>query len=427
LYLGGEKVKKGKEITEEVASLNIGGIGTYYQYQQYFDNVVKQELFDIMRKDSTIYSNLDSRLSTLKRKKIKIVDVDTEKEAIDIQKRLSNDNLNSLISHLFEAVTCGYAIIEIMYNPDYTIKEYKKQPREWFYYDVERQEWYMNRTAGEKLYIETLYPNKFIITTFEADKKNLYGNGILNNLVETYERKAKALGSLNNQLDKWGNVLLIFKNAQIAGETKEQTSSRVKGMIEAVKKSMNNEVLVMPPSNDKINDLIKIVAPTDLKPVSQQLVLRQCLEEEELVILGASFSKFSDTGTYASDKVSADVKEDKVEADMCFVTSQLQKLIEIDADLYGYDANKYRFEMYDEADITELETNRKLIAETTKTELEVVQLAGYTLSKNYIAERLQINESELEEITVTENVQNGIIEKVKSVKNRVVAVMKKWI
>ena len=345
---------------------------------------IDDKLLEQMLKDMDIAQALQLMTQTVTSKEWKIeTDVPEYVEvAENIQRRLNNLNISKLLENILRAEIYKKSIFEIIYDKDNTgntvIKDLILLPNKYIKYD--KDSGWVVKTRDSEITIAS-EPSRFLVCVNEERLDNLQGSTDLLPLVPVFTAKERLESKLNAIIEKYGDIIIVFAYEPSAEtdppEVVKARQKDVEAQAKDLKAAKGKDVLAVPSAGEKsLDDFIKFIKLDDLKPEIYQELLNEKAKSVQRYLLGSTLVVGVDgnSGNRALGEVHKEQQNYKIESKVKKIRDWIQKLIEIDAQLYGYDSGNFYFkfvEEIDEAETLELEDKRtktiseKVIAERT--------------------------------------------------------------
>ena len=372
---------------------------------------IDDKLLEQMLKDMDIAQALQLMTQTVTSKEWKIeTDVPEYVEvAENIQRRLNNLNISKLLENILRAEIYKKSIFEIIYDKDNTgntvIKDLILLPNKYIKYD--KDSGWVVKTRDSEITIAS-EPSRFLVCVNEERLDNLQGSTDLLPLVPVFTAKERLESKLNAIIDKYGDIIIVFAYEPSAEtdppEVVKARQKDVEAQAKDLKAAKGKDVLAVPSAGEKsLDDFIKFIKLDDLKPEIYQELLNEKAKSVQRYLLGSTLVVGVDgnSGNRALGEVHKEQQNYKIESKVKKIRDWIQKLIEIDAQLYGYDSGNFYFkfvEEIDEAETLELEDKRtKTISEKVNYIVKIAE-SGYAFTKSKIAEILGVKEADLIEV-----------------------------
>ena len=372
---------------------------------------IDDKLLEQMLKDMDIAQALQLMTQTVTSKEWKIeTDVPEYVEvAENIQRRLNNLNISKLLENILRAEIYKKSIFEIIYDKDNTgntvIKDLILLPNKYIKYD--KDSGWVVKTRDSEITIAS-EPSRFLVCVNEERLDNLQGSTDLLPLVPVFTAKERLESKLNAIIDKYGDIITVFAYEPSAEtdppEVVKARQKDVEAQAKDLKAAKGKDVLAVPSAGEKsLDDFIKFIKLDDLKPEIYQELLNEKAKSVQRYLLGSTLVVGVDgnSGNRALGEVHKEQQNYKIESKVKKIRDWIQKLIEIDAQLYGYDSGNFYFKFVEEIDETEtleLEDKRtKTISEKVNYIVKISE-SGYAFTKTKIAEILGVKEADLIEV-----------------------------
>lgn len=372
---------------------------------------IDDKLLEQMLKDMDIAQALQLMTQTVTSKEWKIeTDVPEYMEVADsIQRRLNDLNISKLLENILRAEIYKKSIFEIIYDKDSSgntiIKDLILLPNKYIKYD--KDSGWVVKTRDSEIAIMS-EPNRFLVCVNEERLDNLQGSTDLLPLVPVFTAKERLESKLNAIIDKYGDIITVFAYEPSAEtdppEVVKARQKDVEAQAKDLKAAKGKDVLAVPSAGEKsLDDFIKFIKLDDLKPEIYQELLNEKAKSVQRYLLGSTLVVGVDgnSGNRALGEVHKEQQNYKIESKVKKIRDWIQKLIEIDAQLYGYDSGNFYFKFVEEIDETEtleLEDKRtKTISEKVNYIVKIAE-SGYAFTKSKIAEILGVEEIDLVEV-----------------------------
>ena len=372
---------------------------------------IDDKLLEQMLKDMDIAQALQLMTQTVTSKEWKIeTDIPEYIEvANSIQQRLNDLNISKLLENILRAEIYKKSIFEIIYDKDSSgntiIKDLILLPNKYIKYD--KDSGWVIKTRDSEIAIMS-EPNRFLVCVNEERLDNLQGSTDLLPLVPVFTAKERLESKLNAIIDKYGDIITVFAYEPSAEtdppEVVKARQKDVEAQAKDLKAAKGKDVLAVPSAGEKsLDDFIKFIKLDDLKPEIYQELLNEKAKSVQRYLLGSTLVVGVDgnSGNRALGEVHKEQQNYKIESKVKKIRDWIQKLIEIDAQLYGYDSGNFYFkfvEEIDESETLELEDKRtKTISEKVNYIVKIAE-SGYAFTKSKIAEILGVEEIDLVEV-----------------------------
>jgi phage head morphogenesis protein, SPP1 gp7 family len=372
---------------------------------------IDDKLLEQMLKDMDIAQALQLMTQTVTSKEWKIeTDVPEYVEvAENIQRRLNNLNISKLLENILRAEIYKKSIFEIIYDKDSSgntiIKDLILLPNKYIKYD--KDSGWVVKTRDSEIAIAS-EPSRFLVCVNEERLDNLQGSTDLLPLVPVFTAKERLESKLNAIIEKYGDIITVFAYEPSAEtdppEVVKARQKDVEAQAKDLKAAKGKDVLAVPSAGEKsLDDFIKFIKLDDLKPEIYQELLNEKAKSVQRYLLGSTLVVGVDgnSGNRALGEVHKEQQNYKIESKVKKIRDWIQKLIEIDARLYGYDSGNFYFKFVEEINETEtleLEDKRtKTISEKVNYIVKISE-SGYAFTKTKIAEILGVKEADLIEV-----------------------------
>ena len=333
--------------------------------------------------------------------------------AENIQERFNNFNMVKLLENVLRSEIYKKSIFEIIYGKDGTggtvIDDLVLLPNKYIKYNKDNG--WMIKTRDSEIVIAK-EPNRFLVCVNEERLDNLQGSSDLLPLVPVFKAKEHLESKLNAIIEKYGDIITVFAyEPAVETDPPEVIKARQKD-VEAQAKDLKNakgkDVLAVPSAGEKsLDDFIKFIKLDDLKPEIYQELLSEKSKAVQRYLLGSTLVVGVDgnSGNRALGEVHKEQQNYKIESKVKKIRDWIQKLIELDSVLYGYDPSKFYFkfiEEIDEKETLELEDKKaKTMTEKVNSIVKIME-SGYAFTKDKIAEMLGVDVIDLVEVEKTE-------------------------
>lgn len=333
--------------------------------------------------------------------------------AENIQERFNNFNMVKLLENVLRSEIYKKSIFEIIYGKDDTggtvIDDLVLLPNKYIKYNKDNG--WMIKTRDSEIVIAK-EPNRFLVCVNEERLDNLQGSSDLLPLVPVFKAKEHLESKLNAIIEKYGDIITVFAyEPAVETDPPEVIKARQKD-VEAQAKDLKNakgkDVLAVPSAGEKsLDDFIKFIKLDDLKPEIYQELLSEKSKAVQRYLLGSTLVVGVDgnSGNRALGEVHKEQQNYKIESKVKKIRDWIQKLIELDSVLYGYDPSKFYFkfvEEIDEKETLELEDKKaKTMTEKVNSIVKIME-SGYAFTKDKIAEMLGVDVVDLVEVEKTE-------------------------
>lgn len=393
------------KLVKEIISLGSSSVSS-----ELTDELVKK-----MLKDMDIKSALELMNESVISREWMIAtdDIEYEEQALEIQKRFNNMNMSRILKDMLKAEVKKKSIFEISFD-NMTINDLVLLPNKYISYD--KQVGWKIKTKDTEIFIEN-ERNKFLVCVNNGSLENIQGESELEPLVKPFIAKENLENKLNTIIEKYGDIITVFAyEPPLETATEEEKKKRYEDVNEQanqLKSAKGKDVLAIPAAGDKpLNNFVEFIKLDDLKP-EIYLQLQEAKEKAiQKYIIGSTLVTGVDgnSGNRALGEVHKEQKELKINAKIKKIRDWFQKIIEIDAELYGYDSRNFYFKFVkelDEKETLELEEKRTDILSKKMDSISKLSAAGYKFTKEKLAEFLSVEVTDLiETMNNTTNNEN---------------------
>ncbi len=374
------------EIIKQIALnvLNIGSVG---------DTTVEltSELKYRIAKDITINTAINSLIRGVTSRELIVKSEKTNDNAnendtkiLEIQKRINKiKNKTAFLNNLCKAVFFGMSVHEIIYNEDYTINKFEEIPFEIIKYRKENQSWYFIGNAGEINITEN--QNKWLHSVYNQSIKNFYGETRFEAIASTFAKIEKVEQKLQGIIEKYGDTIIVFAYRP------ESDEEEVRKTAEELKAMHGKNILAMPMDEGNLKDNVFFIRLSDLDTEIHERLKEEYERKIISNLLGGNLtvSNGEGKGSYALGEIHQEEKE-KIEDEIAlFIRDELDKIIRIDAEFFGYEAEKYYISLErEEKELEKLEIDKRKQENRNLKMDEFVKLkqAGYEIEESEIKE-----------------------------------------
>lgn len=256
-----------------------------------------------------------------------------------------------IINDILDAPLFGIAVLEVLWNKDFTIKDIVKRPLHWFHYDVENQLRF--KSKSDVIYGELLPDFKFLVPGYCQTYENPYGERLLAKCFWSVLFKKENLKFWNVFSEKYGFPFLIGKVPAVAG-TDERSA-----LLTQLENMIQDAIAV-------INDDSSIEAATTLSTGAHSNVFNDlistCNSEISKAILGQNLStELEKGGSYAATQSHVGKEETRIQRLEQLVCQTFNTALKWQHDFNFSNAAPPLFGFYEEED------TQKELAERDKT------------------------------------------------------------
>lgn len=348
------------------------------------------ETLEKMYNDVDIRSAINTIVKEIQGRKLELKSKNNNIKLIEqINLRLSKVNFTSLIDWILQSKWFRFAVSEIMWGDNYNITGIKRQLRDYFDMRLENGEyvWYYTYDMNPVPWY------KAIISVNDPDDEDYYGKTDFEPLLKIFAIKENIVDAVNSIVKKYGGVITWFTY------NPDSSEDVLTGLIEDAANISNETVIPIPSRAGGSAGYGKDFGFVPLSDIdtSVHLALENWIEKEiSKYFLGGTLTQdVGSTGSYAASQTHQEIREDIVRGYVAFLRNEFHKLIEIDAVLYGYDADDLYYDITNPQDeIEKLDIARK------KADIIEVVSKNYDVSEIYVSEFLGIP---LEYISKKEN------------------------
>lgn len=380
------------------------------------DDLVKRMLKDMDIKSAIELMN-ESVIS--REWMIETDELEHKEQALEIQKRFNNMNMSRILKDMLKAEVKKKSIFEISFD-NMAINDLVLLPNKYIGYDKEVG-WKI-KTRDTEIIIEN-ENNKFLICINNGSLENIQGESELEPLVKPFLAKENLENKLNAIIEKYGDIITVFAYEPpletASKEEKDKRYNSVEEQAKQLKAAKGKDVLAVPASGEKpLNNFVEFIKLDDLKP-EIYLQLQEAKEKAiQKYIIGSTLVTGVDgnSGNRALGEVHNEQKELKINAKIKKIRDWFQKLIEIDAELYGYDSRNFYFKFVkelDEKETLELEEKKAEVLSKKMDAISKLYASGYALTDNKLAEILGMETTDLMRVENTVNNSTDGIAKIK--------------
>ncbi|WP_064610404.1 DUF935 family protein [Streptobacillus moniliformis] len=304
---------------------------------------------------------------------------------LEIQKRINKiENKTLLVENIAQAYFKKMTVHEIVYNEDKTIKKLVKIPNKLIRYDKDKKQFNLRNNL---INIMLDNPYKWLLSIHREGVGYSQGYSVLEEVLQDYFNIKNINNKINHIVNKYGETILFFAYSI------DQTDEDVKQTAEDLKKANGQNVVGIPLVNGDLKDNIFTLRLSDIDTIIHERLLDRYEKNIMTVLLGSTLSIDNGNGgfSYALGEIHQLEKEKVEDSIALFVRDELDKLIEIDAYLFGYDYTKYYISIdreEREQERLEIDKARQELRQAKANEILTLSNAGY-----------EIDEKELQEIT----------------------------
>lgn len=314
-------------------------------------------------------------------------DTEDNKIILEIQKRINGiKNKTSFIESLVKSCFTGRTLNEIVYNEDFTIKEFVNIPYSLIKYNKDIKE-YELKTKSETIVLND--SRKWLLSIYNKEIGYNLGKSLLESLLDDYNNIKSLEAKLKYLCEKYGETLLIFAyGIESSDEEVEQTARELR-------EAQGRNVIAIPINEGNLRDSIFSLRLTDMDTVIHERLIAKYEKNIVTTLLGGSLTieNEGNSGSYALGEIQQEEKEKIEDSISLYIRDELDKILEIDGLFFGYDYTKYyismeRFEKEEER--LGVEKQKIEILNLKITGIEALARAGYELTEEYLAEYLGV-------------------------------------
>lgn len=324
----------------------------------------------------------------------------SEEELVKIEELFSGVKFNRVFNEILEARLYGYSCFEIVYDEEYKLDTLIPLPVKNVKYDAKDKVW---RVEAGNNKIEII-PDKFLLCIHRWKPNKVTGNSILENCNTSFIDKSLFRNQLRGIAKKYGDTIIVF------GYDPEEDEKETEKKADALKKMEGKTAVGVPvdfmgrSDGSNLKDAIEIIKLSDLNPE-----VYTKLEEKEKIkliqnILGSTLTmEVGAVGSQALGTVHMEAEEQVVDECCAFISDCLQNLLNVVLPLHGYNPKDFYFSLEKKRDVfKELEVESKTeLVQTQKIEnIAKLVAAGYPLTKEYVAEQLGIDPSQIQDVVL---------------------------
>ena len=368
--------------------------------------------------------------------------IELEDKAQEVQTRFNNINMSKILKDMLKAVRYKRSIFNISYE-NMIISDLVLIPNKYITYDS-ASGWKIKTDKQEILISEN--EKDFLVCVNNQSLDNMEGSSGLAPLVKTFLTKESIDSKLNSIIEKYGDIITVFAyEAPLENATEEEKKARysdVEEQAKQLKQAKGKDILAVPTNGNKsLNDFVNFIKLDDLKPEIYLTIKQEYEKAIQKFILGSTLVSDNNgpTGSRALGEVHNQQKDYKLESKIKSIRDWMQKLIELDAVLYGYNAKEFYFKFVEELDEKEELNIEKQKAEVLSQKMDAIgklYQVGYTLTNSKMAEYLGFDFEDLKEVSqsgvASEKVFSELKKEIqvkefmkKTTENRIISRMKK--
>lgn len=305
-------------------------------------------------------------------------------KALEIQKRINSiKNKTNFIENLSKSYFTRRCLHEIIYNEDFTIKEFVNVPYRLVQYNSIKDKYELKGNSE----IDLTDKRKWLLSIYNKTIDKKLGESILTSIVDDYMNIVDIESKMKYLWTKYGETLLIFAYGI------DTSDEDIKRTAEELRQAQGRNVIAIPLADGNLRDNIFSLRLTDMDTVIHERLIEKYEKNIITTILGGTLTidNNGSSGSYSLGQIQQEEKEKIEDSIALFIRDELDKILEIDSAFFGYDKDSY----YISIDRVENE-EQALKVEREKTELlnvkisgiEALSRAGYELDKKELSEYL---------------------------------------
>ncbi|MCP1226766.1 phage head morphogenesis protein, partial [Sebaldella sp. S0638] len=299
--------------------------------------------------------------------KSEITDKEEDTILLELQKRFNRiKNKTNFIKEIGKACFFGYTLHEIEYNEDFSMRRFVSIPRNKMEFDKEKKKWKIK--GKEEVYVEE--NGKWLISIYDESIENFKGNTKLRAVYKTYQEIEEIKKKVNAIVEKYGSVIPVFAyNTKLSDEEVKEAAKEIKAMY-------GEKILAVPLEDGNLKDNFFFITLNDLDIHIHNTLIEKAESKIFQNLLGGTLTVSTGEGSnsYALGKVHETEKE-KIENEISlFIRDELDKLIEIDGNIFGYESEQYYISI-------ELPEDREKILQIENLEEDKMNKKADTISK----------------------------------------------
>jgi SPP1 gp7 family putative phage head morphogenesis protein len=376
-------------------------------FNSYFGNSVSKDWnftenkIDQMMLDADIKTEIDKRKRGVNSRSITVNGKDDNIKEM-LQNQFNDLNTRSIIDVIIDSQFTAYSVQEIMYNEDLNMKHLQEMPRLWY-----RQQWnnelkcyqwvlsygsgIVGINSGKK--IPTL---KYLIPINRPTPEYPHGRSELEPLYKWWEIKNNALDYANKIVEKYGGVITWFLYNSDSSEDEVATmAASMKALA-----SGNTIGIPMKPGgmSQGMNHDFGFIPMEKITNDLHMNLIKFCEKQIAEYLTGSSISSnIGESGSYSSANAGLELLDDVIDSDAKYCENWLNVLIYYQSVIHGFDYKEYTVELVPvENPAARVDLNGKKLENAVK-----AKELGFVPKKSIIADLLGIDESDLEELDIT--------------------------
>lgn len=347
------------------------------------------ELLYEMLKYPTIISSINTLVRGIASRELVVKTEDNsenDSKILDIQKRINNiKNKTKLVENLATACFNKMALHEILYNDDFSIKELVHIPNKFVKYNSTKNEYEIKigQVGQEEIDINDSY--KWLLSIYGNEKIHKKGYSVLEKVVAPYTEIKNIKSKMNSIINKYGETITIFAYGV------EQSEDKVRETAEDLKRANGKNVIAMPMSDSSLKDNLYTIKLNDIGTEIHERLIAHYEKQITQILLGSTLSidNSGSSSSYALGNIHQEEKEKVEDSIALFVRDQLDKLIDIDAYVHGYDPRLYYISIdreEKEEQRLQIDKQRQELRQQKAQELLTLSQAGYEISTEELKE-----------------------------------------
>lgn len=304
---------------------------------------------------------------------------------LEIQKRINGiKNKTQFIETLIKSCFTGRTLNEIVYNEDFTIKEFITIPYKLIKYNNELRRYEIKARNNT---IELSDTRKWLLSIYNKEIGYTLGKSLLESIVDDYMNIKEIESKMKYLWNKYGETLLIFAYGLNTSE------EDVKKTAEELKVAQGKNVIAIPLSDGNLRDSIFSLRLVDMDTVIHERLIDRYEKNIVSTLLGGTLTIDNSNGSssYSLGKIHQEEKEKIEDSIALYIRDELDKIIQIDGAFFGYDAKKYYISLERPENIKEqieLENKKTELLNNKIVGIEALSRSGYEIDENELQEYL---------------------------------------
>ena len=309
--------------------------------------------------------------------------IENDNKTLEIQARINNiAKKTQVIENIAMAYFKKMAVHEIVVNENFLITKLVNIPLSAVKYDKETKIFNLKTVDGE---VPLTDINKWLISIYNEGVGYRQGQSILETVLNDYLDIKNIKNKIENIINKYGDTILIFAYGV------DQTEEEVQETAQELKRANGKNVLAIPLSDGNLRDNLFTIRLADIDTQIHERLLEKYEKNISNLLLGSSLSMDTGKGTssYALGEIHQEEKEKIEDSIALFVRDELDKIINVDAMLYGYDPNLYYISLDREEREEEriaIDKSKQELRQQKVQEIFTLSQAGYELDENELKE-----------------------------------------